>query len=87
MDDKKYKAKILVVDDEESIRYSFETFLVNDGYEVACAPDLATATELITTMVPDIIFSDIILGDEDGLKILKKINDLELFSPVIMITG
>ncbi len=82
-----YKAKVLVVDDEESIRYSFETFLVNDGYEVACAPDLETALGLITTMVPDIIFSDIILGDEDGLKILKKVNELDLFSPVIMITG
>ena len=87
MEDKAYKAKVLVVDDEESIRYSFETFLVNDGYEVACAPDLVTALEMITTMVPDIIFSDIILGDENGLKILKKVNDLELFSPVIMITG
>ena len=30
---------IVVVDDEESIRYSFETFLVDDGYEVACAAD------------------------------------------------
>ena len=87
MSDTKYKAKILVVDDEESIRYSFETFLVNDGYQVSCAPNLATALELITTQVPDIVFSDIILSDENGLKILEKVRDLELFSPVIMITG
>ena len=80
-------AKILVVDDEESIRYSFETFLVNEGYEVACAPDLETGLALVASQVPDLIFSDIILKDDNGLKLLEKVNDLGLFSPVIMITG
>lgn len=81
------KAKIVVIDDEESIRYSFETFLINDGYEVSCAPDLERGLELITSQVPDIIFSDIILGDKNGLEVLEKVNELALFSPVIMITG
>ncbi len=80
-------AKIVVIDDEESIRYSFETFLVNDGYDVACAVDFETGLELILSMRPDIIFSDIILGDENGLKILEKINVKGLLVPVIMITG
>ena len=80
-------AKILVVDDEESIRYSFETFLTNEGYDVVCAPDLATGMSLLASRVPDIIFSDIILKDESGLKLLEKTRDLGLFSPVIMITG
>jgi len=80
-------AKILVVDDEESIRYSFETFLVNEGYEVACAPNLETGLTLLASHVPDIIFSDIILKDDNGLKLLQKVRDLGLFSPVIMITG
>ncbi len=80
-------AKILVVDDEESIRYSFETFLVNEGYEVACAPDLGTGLALVASQVPDLIFSDIILKDDNGLKLLEKVNELGLFSPVIMITG
>lgn len=81
------KAKVAVIDDEESIRYSFETFLVNDGYEVSCAADLEAGLRLITDMDPDIIFSDIILGDETGLKILEKIKETDLLSPVIMITG
>ena len=80
-------AKIVVIDDEESIRYSFETFLYNAGYDVASAADLPSGLELITRRIPDIIFSDIILGDENGLKILEKVNALGLFSPVIMITG
>ena len=80
-------ARILVVDDEESIRYSFETFLVNEGYQVSCAADLETGLKLVTSQVPDIIFSDIILKDEDGMKLLAKVNELGLLSPVIMITG
>ena len=36
---------------------------------------------------PDINFTDIILGDENGLKVLEKVNELKLHSPVIMITG
>ncbi|MCG8614916.1 MAG: sigma 54-interacting transcriptional regulator, partial [Desulfobacterales bacterium] len=80
-------AKILVVDDEESIRYSFETFLKNEGYEVACAPDLDSGLSLVASQVPDLIFSDIILKDDNGLKLLEKVNELGLFSPVIMITG
>lgn len=81
------KARIVVIDDEESIRYSFETFLRNAGHDVASAEDLPKGLELITSRIPDIIFSDIILGDENGLKILEKVNELGLFSPVIMITG
>ncbi len=86
-DNRTMSAKILVVDDEESIRYSFETFLINEGYEVACAPDLETGMALVASQVPDLIFSDIILKDDNGLKLLEKVNELGLFSPVIMITG
>lgn len=81
------KPRIVVIDDEESIRYSFNTFLVNEGYQVWCAATLKKGLDLITTHFPDIVFTDIILGDENGLKILKKVNELQLHSPVIMITG
>lgn len=81
------KARIVVLDDEKSIRYSFETFLVNDGYDVDCAGDLASGCELIEQKNPDIIFCDIILGNDDGLDVLKKVKELGLQSPVVMITG
>lgn len=85
--EKTKKPVVVVVDDEESIRYSFETFLVDEGYEVASAADLETGLELISTLSPDIIFSDILLGREDGLEIVRKVSDLELSTPVIVITG
>lgn len=87
MDELTPKAKIVVLDDEKSIRYSFETFLVNDGYEVACAADFTSGVDLIASFKPDIIFSDIILGNDDGLDVLKQVRDFNLTVPVIMITG
>ena len=87
MSDQEKKPVIVVVDDEESIRYSFETFLVDSGYDVACAADLESGFELIHTLSPDIIFSDIILGNDDGLEIVKKVDDMQLNCPVIVITG
>lgn len=87
MNAEKNKPVIVVVDDEESIRYSFETFLVDEGYEVACAADLTHGFELISKLHPEIIFSDIILGNENGLEIVKKVDQIKLKSPVIVITG
>lgn len=87
MDINDKKPVIAVVDDEESIRYSFETFLVDDGYQVECAADLKSGVELIASIRPDLIFSDIILGNDDGLEILKEVEGLGLQSPVIVITG
>ncbi len=81
------KPVVVVIDDEESIRYSFETFLTDAGYDVACGADLAEGLNLIITRNPDLIFSDIILGNDDGLEIVRKVYELELNSPVIVITG
>ena len=83
----KNSPRVVVIDDEESIRYSFKTFLVNDGYQVACADTLSTGLQLINSQFPDIIFTDILLGDENGLKVLEKVRELQLHTPVIMITG
>ncbi len=81
------KAKILIIDDEEGIRYTFRTFLTNAGYEVLAAESFSRAQEIIGGTLPDIIFSDIILGDETGLDLLRWVGETGLECPVIMITG
>jgi two-component system, NtrC family, response regulator HydG len=81
------RAKVVVIDDEQSIRYSFETFLEDEGYNVACAADLEIGRQLIEKFLPDIIFSDIILGSDNGLMVLEAAKQLDLQAPVIMITG
>lgn len=79
--------KILVIDDEESIRFTFESFLTDAGHDVATAADFFAAIESITHQSFDLIYSDIMLGDTCGIDILRAIREIDREVPVIMITG
>ena len=81
------KSKILVVDDEENIRYTFKFFLNMEGYEVHTTGDCESALELIECNDFDLIFADVILGDSTGVNILSKVKETGSGCPVIMITG
>jgi two-component system, NtrC family, response regulator HydG len=80
-------ANILVIDDEETIRHTFSTFLSREGYTVCTAPDYHTALELISTQEFDFILTDILLGPHSGVEILRDIKSRGILAPVIMITG
>ncbi len=80
-------AKILIVDDEESIRFTFENFLSNEGHDVDTAPDFQTAVDRITDTTYDLIFADIILGGKTGIDLLKEIKKRNSRSVVVMVTG
>jgi PAS domain S-box-containing protein len=84
---KSLKKKILVVDDEESIRFTFSHFLKEEGYDVVTASDLKSARKILFHTRLDIIFIDIVLGGESGLDLLKQVKSLHLKHPVVMITG
>lgn len=81
------KANILVIDDEESIRFTFSDFLIEEGYTVFCASTHDEAFTIIEKEDLDLIFADIIIGPRSGIDILKKVNQDKLLCPVIMITG
>ncbi|MEN8246448.1 MAG: sigma 54-interacting transcriptional regulator [Thermodesulfobacteriota bacterium] len=79
--------KILVIDDEESIRFTFNDFLTEEGHTVFCAGTYDEAVTIIENDDLDLIFVDIILGRYSGIDILKKTKEENLICPVIMITG
>lgn len=81
------KPKVLVIDDEESIRFSFETHLMNEGYEVLTAEDYSSGIEAVTHFNPDLLITDVILGGHTGVDLLRKVKEMGLQCPVIMITG
>jgi two-component system response regulator HydG len=81
------KERILVVDDEESIRFTFDNFLTDEGYEVICAPDLDDAEQYLTHDDPDLVFVDIFLENDSGIDLLKSVQERNPHTPVIMITG
>lgn len=80
-------ATVLVVDDEESIRFTFETFLSKAGYTVLSAEKLAAAQLRLEEKAIDLIFCDILLPDGSGIDLLKYVRQAEHDCPVVMITG
>jgi len=79
--------KILIVDDEESIRFGFKVHLEKEGYKVQTASDYTEALEALGKTEPDVIIADIILGGFTGIDLLEDIRKNGLSIPVIMITG
>ncbi len=79
--------RILVVDDEESIRFTFEAFLGDAGYRVETAASLAEALDLAGQNDYDTIFLDILLGRESGMKVLQFMHERNPNCPVVMVTG
>ena len=81
------KPHILVVDDEESIRFTFEAFLSEEGYAVSSAADFDEGIALLREKDIDLVFADIILPDRSGIDLLKAAREVDPNVPVIMITG
>ena len=68
-------ARILVIDDEQMIRWSIEETLRAAGHEVAIAETAAEGMALFRQMLPEVVFLDVRLPDEDGLSVLKQMKD------------
>ncbi len=81
------KSKILIVDDEETIRFAFKRHLSSEGHDVRTAEDYASALEVISKTDLDVIIADIILGGHTGIDILQEVKNRGMHCPVIMITG
>jgi PAS domain S-box-containing protein len=80
-------ARILIIDDEESIRFTFERFLRAAGHIVATAASCGEALVRLNEASFDLIFADIILEDGTGIDLLREIKARGLSCPVVMITG
>jgi PAS domain S-box-containing protein len=79
--------KILIVDDEKSIRMTLKHFLSEEGYEVITASNYGDALGSIGKNDFDLIILDILLGGLTGIDLLQDINKRNVHCPVIMITG
>ena len=79
-------AKVLVIDDEQSIRNTLREILEYEKYTVQDAADGMTALEMIDKESFDVILCDIKMPKMDGIEVLEKILD-KVDTPVIMISG
>ena len=79
--------KILVVDDEPSVRQYLEVLLSRSGYTLATAPGVAEARESLKGGDIDLVVSDMRLGKGSGLEVLKAARGLVSSPEVILITA
>lgn len=80
-------AKILIVDDEKSIRDALTDILVEEGYEIITAQDGEDAWDKLSTEKVDLVLCDIKMPKMDGMELLSKVNDEGLDVPFVMISA
>jgi sigma-B regulation protein RsbU (phosphoserine phosphatase) len=79
--------KLLVVDDEPSVRQSLATYLEDSGFEVLEAQDGREGLEQIRSHNPELVLCDLRMPGMDGLELLGKIASEQPDLPVIVVSG
>ena len=80
-------ARILIIDDEEPIRFSLRGILEDEGYEVLEAATAEEGLEVAEAERPDLVFLDIWLPGMDGLTAQARLKGNHPDLPVVMISG
>jgi len=81
------KQRILIVDDEMSMREFLEILLTREGYEVVVADCGERACEILENGAFDLVITDIRMKDVDGIGVLKKAKELNPETMVVMISA
>ena len=80
-------ARVLVVDDESSIRDLLTKTLALDEYDVDTASDASTALGLVRASEYDLLIADLRMPGMDGLTLIRQVKRVRSELPVIIITG
>ncbi len=80
-------ARILIIDDDESITSMLRTVLERNGYEVTTAANGRDGVRLYGTHPADLVISDILMPEMDGLEALKELRQLSPNLKLIAVSG
>ena len=78
--------RVLIVEDDKSIRNFFRTVLEANNYDVIMASTGAEAYSMVTSQCPDVVLLDLGLPDMDGMKILKSVREWSAM-PIIVVSA
>jgi two-component system OmpR family response regulator len=79
--------RVLVVDDEPNLAELLTSALRYEGWDISTALNGQTAVKLARETTPDVIVLDIMLGDIDGLEVLRRIRQNQAGVPVLFLTA
>ena len=79
--------RILIVDDEQSVREVLSEYFVEQGYSVETAEDGEKALALVQANAPDLVLLDVRMPGIDGLETLRRLRTIAPDLAVIMVTA
>lgn len=80
-------ARILIIDDDPSIRAVFKRFLEGHGYAVNVAADGGEGLRAMAEWRPDLVITDVMMPEKDGLEVVLELRRGGLDIPVLAISG
>ncbi len=80
-------ARILVIDDDNSVRTAIKTLLEHEGYEVVVATDGRSGLDAFETTAFDLLIVDIFMPGMDGLETIKHLKRRAPLVPIVAISG
>lgn len=80
-------SKILVIEDEPTIRSGLEDNLALEGYQVLTSENGQSGLELFKLESPDLVILDVMMPGIDGLEVCRQIRALKKSTPIIMLTA
>lgn len=81
------KPRVLVAEDDTAIRTLLCDVLESEGYEVACVRDGEEALRIVDTFQPDLILSDVMMPNLDGVSMVARLRQRGSAVPVILMSN
>jgi len=80
-------ATLLIIDDDEVVRASIAAYLEDSGFSVLQASNGLQGLQVFERDQPDLVICDLRMPQVDGLELIRRIGELEVETPVIVISG
>lgn len=82
-----FVAKILIVDDEQSLLHALHLQLSRAGHECCCAETLASANNILQELDPELAIIDIKLPDGNGIDLIRQVRSDDRYFPIVVLTA
>jgi sigma-B regulation protein RsbU (phosphoserine phosphatase) len=83
----KTSATLLIIDDDDVVRASLAAYLEDSGFQVLQASNGLQGLEVFQSKSPDLVICDLRMPQVDGLELIRRINTLQVQTPVIVVSG